>query len=494
MAHRFFLTGPLPAEPGQPLPLAASDVHHAVRVLRVRPGEHVEVVDPGGGVFELEVVSAGDSGVLATALGPVASEGRCLPRVTLFQGVAKGDKMDAIVRQAVEVGAEEIVGVTTSRSVVRLDDARRTSRGERWRRIAKSAAEQAKRSAVPRVPDPLAFADTLELLAGYDRTVVLWEEHRGAGIAEALAGLRGTGRRAHRARGRPRGRTERRGGRGAGGSRRRRGIARADRPADRDRRRGGAGSRCRCTRGNGRFGVSCADPDDAAAAGRTASDGPAAPSLLPRGVAFRTLGCKVNRVESETMAAELLGRGARIVDEAEAGVVVVSTCTVTGEADAKARKAVRHALASPGEPVVVITGCAAALNPAALASLGDRVVVEPDKSRVAGRVAELLGLSAVALSAGARTGEGFRTRALLKVQDGCDAFCAYCIVPYARGVPRAVPLGELADEAKALVAAGAREIVLTGINIGRYSMAKPRSQTWSAPSLRVAWSAYGSQA
>ncbi len=191
MAHRFFLTGPLPAEPGQPLPLAASDVHHAVRVLRVRPGEHVEVVDPGGGVFELEVVSAGDSGVLATNLGPVASEGRCLPRVTLFQGVAKGDKMDAIVRQAVEVGAEEIVGVTTSRSVVRLDDAKRTSRGERWRRIAKSAAEQAKRSAVPRVPDPLAFADTLELLAGYDRTVVLWEEHRGAGIAETLAGLRG---------------------------------------------------------------------------------------------------------------------------------------------------------------------------------------------------------------------------------------------------------------------------------------------------------------
>ena len=214
--------------------------------------------------------------------------------------------------------------------------------------------------------------------------------------------------------------------------------------------------------------MSCADPDDAAAAGRTASDGPVAPSLLPRGVAFRTLGCKVNRVESETMAAELLGRGARIVDEVEAGVVVVSTCTVTGEADAKARKAVRHALASPGEPVVVITGCAAALNPAAFASLGERVVVEPDKSRVAGRVAELLGLSAVALSAGARTGEGFRTRALLKVQDGCDAFCAYCIVPYARGVPRAVPLGELADEAKALVAAGAREIVLTGINIGRY--------------------------
>jgi threonylcarbamoyladenosine tRNA methylthiotransferase MtaB len=177
----------------------------------------------------------------------------------------------------------------------------------------------------------------------------------------------------------------------------------------------------------------------------------------------------VNRVESETIAAELLGRGARIVDENEASVVVVSTCTVTGEADAKARKAVRHALAAPGAPVVVVTGCAAILNPAALASLGERVVVEPDKSRVAGLVAELSGGSAGAASAGARTGDGFRTRALLKVQDGCDAFCAYCIVPYARGVPRAVPLDTVAAESKALVAAGAREIVLTGINIGRYA-------------------------
>ncbi len=70
----------------------------------------------------------------------------------------------------------------------------------------------------------------------------------------------------------------------------------------------------------------------------------------------------MNRVESETIAAELLGRGARIVDEDEARVVVVSTCTVTGEADAKARKAVRHALAAPGAPLVVVTGCAAALR------------------------------------------------------------------------------------------------------------------------------------
>ncbi len=274
MAHRFFLTGPLPAEPGQPLPLAASDLHHAVRVLRIRAGEHVEVVEPGGGAFELEVVSASDSGVVATLLGPIASAGHRLPRVTLFQGVAKGEKMDAIVRQAVEVGAEEIVGVMTSRSVVRLDDAKRASRGERWRRIAKSAAEQAKRSRVPNVPDPLAFADALELLAGYDRVVVLWEEHRGAGIAEALADLRGTDRRSRRARGRPRGRTERRGGRGAGGSTRHRRVARSDGPADRDRRGRRADARHRCAWRNGRFEVNAADPDGGFGFDRTA---PAAP-------------------------------------------------------------------------------------------------------------------------------------------------------------------------------------------------------------------------
>ncbi len=189
------------------------------------------------------------------------------------------------------------------------------------------------------------------------------------------------------------------------------------------------------------------------------------------GVAFRTLGCKVNRAESESIAAQLLGRGAVIVEQDVARVVVVSTCTVTGEADAKDRKAIRHALAAPGSPTVVVTGCGAALNAAALSALGGSVIVEPDHTRVAGVVAEILGLPVAATEAAttAREGAAFRTRALFKVQDGCDAFCTYCIVPYARGVPRAVPIDEVTAQAAALVAAGAQEIVLTGINIGRYA-------------------------
>lgn len=193
----------------------------------------------------------------------------------------------------------------------------------------------------------------------------------------------------------------------------------------------------------------------------------------PVRVAFRTLGCKVNRVESEDIAADLIGRGAVLSSEGEAALVVVNTCTVTGEADAKARKAVRQALKAAGEPIVVVTGCLASVDRAALEALDARVIVEADKERVADRVADALALASDAdhgapHAHAVRAGEGFRSRALLKIEDGCDVFCAYCIVPYARGVPRSVPLAQAVAEVERLVAARAAEIVLTGINLGRY--------------------------
>jgi threonylcarbamoyladenosine tRNA methylthiotransferase MtaB len=114
----------------------------------------------------------------------------------------------------------------------------------------------------------------------------------------------------------------------------------------------------------------------------------------------------------------------------------------------------------------VVTGCLATLDPDAMRALGERVVVEPDKDAVPARVRELAG--DLVAAGGACDTRPARARAQLKVQDGCDAFCAYCIVPYARGVPRAVPADRVLAEAARLVAAGVSEIVLTGINIGRY--------------------------
>lgn len=197
------------------------------------------------------------------------------------------------------------------------------------------------------------------------------------------------------------------------------------------------------------------------------------PDERPHGipVAFRTLGCKVNRVESDQIAVELIGKGARLVPEDEAAVVVINTCTVTGEADAKARKAVRHALNAVRRPIVVVTGCLAAIDAPGLAALDERVIAEPDKTAVALRVAETLGLDETphdAQTAGLAVGDGFRTRAAIKIEDGCDNFCTYCIVPYARGVPRSVELDLVVRGARELVDAGVAEVVLTGINIGRY--------------------------
>ncbi len=192
-------------------------------------------------------------------------------------------------------------------------------------------------------------------------------------------------------------------------------------------------------------------------------------------VAFKTLGCKVNQVEAEQIAAELLGSAVELAADVEADVIVINTCTVTAEADHKARKAVRHAHGLPQEPAVVVTGCLAALDAGGLEALGERVVVEADKSAVATRVAALLADRALVPAATAadaapapRAGRGFHTRAMVKIEDGCDNYCAYCIVPFARGNPRSTPLADIIAEVEALVAAGVNEVVLTGINIGRY--------------------------
>lgn len=185
------------------------------------------------------------------------------------------------------------------------------------------------------------------------------------------------------------------------------------------------------------------------------------------------LGCKVNRVESDTIAAELLGHGFVPASEGRARLVVVNTCTVTAEADAKTRKTVRHLLRTEPLATLVVTGCSVAISPEPLSALGKRVVVEADRRRVAQVARDLFGVGGEtlphervsALVAG-RTGEGFRTRVGIKVQDGCPNACTYCIVHVARGVPWCKPEDEVVAEVRAAEAAGAGEVVLSGINLG----------------------------
>ena len=185
------------------------------------------------------------------------------------------------------------------------------------------------------------------------------------------------------------------------------------------------------------------------------------------------LGCKVNRVEADALAASLIACGSKPVSEEDADLIVVNTCTVTGEADKKARKAVRHALTVNPRARVVVTGCAVAIDPDEFAKLDGRVDIVQRAELVvslANRAQEeqALPVAPSAKDAHLRYGDGFRTRVGIKVQDGCNHACTYCIVHVARGKAVSVPFAQAVAEARAYLQRGVKEVVLTGIDLASY--------------------------
>ncbi len=203
------------------------------------------------------------------------------------------------------------------------------------------------------------------------------------------------------------------------------------------------------------------------------------------GVALVNLGCRVNRVELDAMALELERSGAVLVPEREAGVIIVNTCAVTGEAEAKTRKAVRHAASLPGQPLVIATGCVANLFAEEISALAPNVRVERDKAAVAALAVAALGLeqggvAPVPCDAPTPTG---RTRPGIKIQDGCDNRCTYCIVWRARGAARSMPPEEVLAAVRAAQERGAHEVVLTGINLGSYRAASEGGDELGLPGL-----------
>lgn len=202
-------------------------------------------------------------------------------------------------------------------------------------------------------------------------------------------------------------------------------------------------------------------------------------------VAFHTLGCKLNFSETSTLARQLNAAGyARVGIDESPDVVVINTCSVTDHADAKCRNIVRRALSSNPSAFVAVVGCYAQLKPAEIAEipgvsivlgaeekfniverLEERAHSEPDKTAI--HVGEIKEVRAFVPGFSA----GDRTRTFLKVQDGCDYFCAFCTIPLARGRSRSATVAETVEQAKLAVAAGAREIVLTGVNIGDFGKA-----------------------
>jgi threonylcarbamoyladenosine tRNA methylthiotransferase MtaB len=199
-------------------------------------------------------------------------------------------------------------------------------------------------------------------------------------------------------------------------------------------------------------------------------------------IVTQTLGCRLNRAETDAIEAMLRGAGHELTDDlAAADVFVLNSCTITHQADADARQIIRRVRRDFPDVRVAVTGCWAHAAANEVAALGaDMVLGNGDKAELAERLGASSGPRSAALVSvsslvRSRTFVPLRAalprsraRALLKVQDGCNYRCAFCIVPQVRGVSRSLPVAEVVAQLHALQRAGAPEIVLTGIHLGAY--------------------------
>ena len=201
-------------------------------------------------------------------------------------------------------------------------------------------------------------------------------------------------------------------------------------------------------------------------------------------VSFITLGCKVNQYDTQSMQKAFLDRGFEIAREGEpADAVIVNTCTVTGEADRKSRQMIRRAVRRNPEALVVAAGCFVQGDPEAAGAI-DGVTITAgasDRAALVGAVAEALDapvskrtslVKDIAAFGGyeeiGAVGTDGMSRAYLKIEDGCDAYCSYCYVPYVRGHVRSRSIESIAQEAERLAEAGYAEVILAGIHLGCY--------------------------
>ena len=187
-------------------------------------------------------------------------------------------------------------------------------------------------------------------------------------------------------------------------------------------------------------------------------------------VAFLTLGCKLNYAETSTYERAFIEAGAQVVGSTEkADIYLINTCSVTSTSDSKSRNLIRKVHRINPEARIVVTGCSAELRREQISGIEGvwKVFGANEKSRL---VSETLGLecggSLSEVFGAFSTGE--RTRSFRKVQDGCDNFCKYCTVPYARGRSRNISIAECVQNARYISSKGVKEIVLTGVNTGDF--------------------------
>lgn len=202
-------------------------------------------------------------------------------------------------------------------------------------------------------------------------------------------------------------------------------------------------------------------------------------------IAFHTLGCKVNQYETQALKEKFMNKGYEIVGEDEySDIYVINTCTVTGLADRKSRQFIRKVKKINPESVTAVIGCYAQVSPEeAKAIEGVNIVVGTnEKNRLIDYIEDYVNMNSDDVDChinrleqlteyeetGIITSMDSRSRAYIKVQEGCNRFCSYCIIPFARGTVRSREKYEIIKEAQSLIGQGFKEIVLTGINTALY--------------------------
>ena len=197
--------------------------------------------------------------------------------------------------------------------------------------------------------------------------------------------------------------------------------------------------------------------------------------------AFYTLGCKVNQYETEAMAELFASAGYEICDFNEkSDVYVINTCSVTNMGDRKSRQIIRRAKKTNPDAIIAVTGCYAQTSPDEVLSIdGVNIVIgTKDRKNIVSLVEELNTASSINHVSDIMSNHEFeelqikqysnRTRAFIKIQEGCNQFCSYCIIPYARGPVRSRPMDEVLQEIHELAANNFKEIILVGIHVASY--------------------------
>ena len=193
-------------------------------------------------------------------------------------------------------------------------------------------------------------------------------------------------------------------------------------------------------------------------------------------IAFLTLGCKLNYAETSTYERGFVRNGLEVVPwEDKADLYLVNTCSVTERAEKKCRNIIRKMHRTAPEAKLIVTGCYAELRREELLDIEGVSLVfgAQEKSRVVARTLKMLGITPLQeTSVRQDVLEAYsseeRTRSFLKVQDGCNNFCAYCTVPFARGLSRNIPIDDVIAQARQIASTGIKEIVITGVNTGDF--------------------------